>query len=94
MSVYVDRAMIPYRGMLMSHMIADTSAELHTMARRLGLKSEWYQNDGFFPHYDICAKKRSIAIGMGAIELSRREMALKMRELRRFGLGTEWKMVR
>lgn len=94
MSIYVDRAMIPYRGMLMSHMIADTPAELHVMARRLGLHREWYQDGSSFPHYDICARKRAICLGMGGIELSRREFVAKMREIREFGLGTEWKMCR
>lgn len=37
MSVYVDNACIPYRGMLLSHMIADAEDELHEMARALGI---------------------------------------------------------
>ena len=94
MPVYVDKAMIPYRGMLMSHMIADTPNELHAMASVLGLRREWYQNGSSFPHYDICSRKRSIAVRNGAIELSRREMGAKMREIRENGLGIEWKMVR
>lgn len=94
MPVYVDKAMIPYRGMLMSHMIADTPEELWNIARRLGLQDNWYQEDASFPHYDLCSRKRSIAIGMGAIELSRREFGMKMREIRTRGVGTEWKMCR
>lgn len=94
MPVYVDRAMIPYRGMLMSHMIADTPEELHRMAARLGLRREWYQNGASFPHYDVCSRKRSIAVNMGAIELSRREIGAKMREIRSNGLGTAWNIVR
>lgn len=94
MSVYVDRAMIPYRGMLMSHMIADTPDQLHWMATHLGLKPEWFQKDASFPHYDICARKRAIAVTSGAIELSRREFVAKMREIRALGIGNEWKMVR
>ena len=89
--VYVDNARHPYGRLLLSHMVADTPRELHEMAYRLGLKREWCHNGD---HYDICAKKRALAINMGAIELSTREIARKRREIRALGYGNEWKIMR
>ena len=57
MTVYVDdmykHALGRYGRMKMSHMIADTSEELHAMAARIGVEKRWYQGD----HYDIALSK-------------------------------------
>ncbi len=53
----------------MCHMIADTEAELHAMAYRLGIARRWFQGD----HYDICLSKRGLAVGFGAREITRRQ---------------------
>ena len=42
MAVYVDSANIPYRNMVMCHLIADTLPELHEMAFKIGMKREWF----------------------------------------------------
>lgn len=62
----------------MSHMIADTLDELEQMARDLGLKPEWRQRSrrGVI-HYDVCESKRKKAIGLGAVPVSSRELALR-----------------
>lgn len=73
MTVYVDRGRIPYRGMLMSHMLADTVDELHAMADRVGMKRKWFQDHGT-PHYDICQAKRALAIAAGAAVADRRKV--------------------
>ena len=77
MSVYVDdmykHPMGQFRRMKMSHMCADTEAELHDMARKIGLLPSWYQNE----HYDVCMQKREEAITLGAIPVTMRELALK-----------------
>ena len=57
--------------MKMSHMIADTEAELHAMAARIGLARRWYQGD----HYDVSMSLRAKAIAAGAVEISMREVA-------------------
>lgn len=82
MAVYVDRAMIPYRRMIMCHMIADTETELHAMADLIGVKRKWFQSQASFPHYDICKRKRELAIANGAVELNRKELVEVMRRLR------------
>lgn len=74
MTVYVDdmylRPMGRYRRMKMSHMVADTEAELHAMASRIGIAPKWFQGD----HYDICMTKRVAAIAAGAVPITMREL--------------------
>lgn len=66
MPVYVDDMMAPFRGMLMSHMVADTVDELQEFARKLGLNPKWFQ-DHRVPHYDVAKSTREKAIKLGAI---------------------------
>lgn len=77
MSVYVDRVMLSFGRMKMSHMVADTDSELHAMAVLIGLKRAWFQGISSTPHYDVSISKRALAIEHGAIELD----SLKMVEL-------------
>lgn len=82
MAVYVDdmcnSEMGRFGRMKMSHMIADTEEELHTMAEKIGVAFKWYQKD----HYDVCKSKRTRAIALGAIPLTMRELGAKMIEIR------------
>lgn len=66
MPVYVDSMRAPFGRMLMCHMIADTEAELHAMADRIGVARRWYQGD----HYDIAQSKRRLAVEAGAVEIT------------------------
>lgn len=81
-TVYVDKGRIPYGRMLMCHMVADTLDELHAMAQALGLKRRWFQEHPALPHYDICQSKRAQAIGLGAVEIGRKELVKRIREHR------------
>lgn len=67
MTVYVDEAKIPFRGMLMCHMVADSNEELHAMAQRLGLRRQWFQRGSVLEHYDVSLTKRRQAIELGAV---------------------------
>jgi hypothetical protein len=72
--VYVDDMRAKYRRMVMCHMIADTDAELHEMAARIGVRRRWHQ----YPpehdsHYDICLAMRRTAVAAGAIEITWRQ---------------------
>jgi hypothetical protein len=76
MTVYVDDMRAPFRHMVMCHMIADTSDELRTMARRIGLAEKWIQRENEpGEHFDVCLSKRAACIKAGAIPISYRELA-------------------
>lgn len=60
------------------HLVADTEAELHDLAARIGMKRSWFQG-GRIPHYDLTEARRAAAVLAGAKELSRREMGLWIR---------------
>lgn len=95
MPVYVDSARIPYtppggrelktgvppRVLLMSHMVATSLEELHRVADAIGMKRAWFQ-DHATPHYDVCWKKRGLALSEGAIEVTKAEMADLCRQWR------------
>jgi hypothetical protein len=55
-----------FRGMKMSHMIADTDAELHRFALMIGMPRERYQGD----HYDVPESMRDRAIAAGAVAIT------------------------
>lgn len=83
MAVYVDDAKIPYGRMIMCHMIADSEDELHKMADTIGINRRWHQYPGSYKsHYDISLSKRHIALENGAIEITRKYLALHIKEKR------------
>lgn len=78
MTVYVDDMRARFREHIMCHMIADTEAELHEMAERIGIARRWYQGD----HYDVTLERRALAVEYGAQEITWRQCSL-MTVLRR-----------
>lgn len=78
MSVYVDHAEHRFGRMKMCHMLADTVAELHEFAARIGLRREWFQPLSR-PHYDLSKTRRIAAIAAGAVELDRHELVAMMK---------------
>jgi hypothetical protein len=85
MTVFVDDMRAAYRGMTMCHMMADTLAELHAMAERIGVGRNWFQDSMSGPHYDIALDKRAAAVAAGAREVTLRQMAAMAWNLRRSG---------
>ncbi len=81
MAVYIDDmyryAIGEFKGMRMSHLIADSEAELHAVAARIGMKREWFQGD----HYDVPLTRRDMAIEAGAIPVSYRQAGAMRRRL-------------
>lgn len=79
MPVYVDNFYVTgvtYRGMKMSHMIADSTEELLKMVAAIGVNPKWIQHPGTCnEHFDICYSKRVEAIQAGAIEIEYRHYA-------------------
>ncbi len=76
MAVYVDNMRALYKGMRMSHMIADFDEELHQMANKIGVSRRWFQGPpDHDPHYDIAASKVSLAVSEGAMQINTRQLA-------------------
>lgn len=79
MTVYVDDANIPAsvqngnrtHTSQWCHLSADTEAELHDFAAKLGLKRAWFQHAGRPTfHYDLTAGKRAQAVAHGATQIT------------------------
>lgn len=52
------------------HLITDgENEELHKFAKKIGMKQEWFQKSTSGPHYDLTAKRRELAVQLGAIPL-------------------------
>jgi hypothetical protein len=69
--VYIDNMNAPYRGMLMCHMVADTTEELLNMVDKIGVNRKWLQDAGTYSeHFDICLSKKAKAIKLGAKEIT------------------------
>ncbi|NCT98712.1 MAG: DUF4031 domain-containing protein [Comamonadaceae bacterium] len=75
MSVYVDDMRAKFGRLVMCHMLADTDAELHAMADRIGVARRWWQSPEKTSgsHYDIALSKRALAVQSGAIEITWRQ---------------------
>lgn len=72
--VYVDNMQAPFQGMIMCHMLADTTPELLSMADTIGVARKWIQCAGTDrEHFDICLTKRRKAVAAGAQEITWRE---------------------
>lgn len=81
MAVYVDHMEAAYRGMIMCHMMADTTEELLAMADKIGVKRKWIQHQGsYMEHFDICLSKRAKAVAAGAKEIGWREAGNLLKE--------------
>ena len=85
MAVYVDDMFKfkigSYRGMKMSHMVADSREELLEMADKIGLNKKWIQNqDTWREHFDIGLTLRKKAVENGAIEVSMKEALLILKQ--------------
>lgn len=79
MTVYVDDAVVHWRGERWAHLMADTLDELHAFAARLGIPRRAFQNKTSGAHYDVTTGLREDAIGMGAIAISRHRDRARMR---------------
>ena len=81
MTVYVDDMRAQFGRMVMCHMIADASDELHAMARSIGVRRRWCQHEGTWKeHYDVCLSRRAMAVAAGAVEITWRDAGTMMRD--------------
>lgn len=81
MAVYIDDSRNKYRGMIMSHMMADSHSELIKIADEIGLNQKHIQYEGTQKeHFDICQQYKNHAIKLGAIEIPKIEFAKMISE--------------
>jgi hypothetical protein len=88
-TVYVDDYRMPARvgriSARWSHLTADTPDELHEFAARLGQRRSWFQDRCKRPcspagqpcphfHYDVVDAKRTLALRLGAVPITYRQM--------------------
>jgi hypothetical protein len=68
-----------------SHLVADSDAELHAFAARLGMRREWFQHKAHRPHqahYDLPERARHDALALGAVPVSWRQLGRMLRARR------------
>jgi len=83
MSVYIDDADLPFRRMIMCHMIADTTVELMVMVDKISVERRHLQRQGTcYEHFDICRSKKLLALAYGAREITTRELIGKIQQKR------------
>ncbi len=92
MAVYVDDELIPWRGKLWCHLVADTLSELHTFAHQLGLRQTWFQAKSVYPHYDVTVSVRDRALILGA-SLGDRQTIITCAKLLKHELRSEGRTV-
>lgn len=79
MAVYVDDAVIAWRGQRWAHLMADTLDELHAFAARLGLPRRAFQDKASGAHYDVTSEMRTHALALGAVAISRHRDRARVR---------------
>jgi uncharacterized protein DUF4031 len=79
MTVYVDDAVVHWRGRRWAHLMADTLDELHVFATRLGIPQRAFQDKTSGAHYDVTTELRDEAIRLGAVAISRHHDRARMR---------------
>ncbi|WP_084530736.1 DUF4031 domain-containing protein [Burkholderia sp. WSM2232] len=82
MAVYVDNARVTWRGRQWCHLVADSLDELHRFADSLGLKRGWFEAQASLPHYDVTVEVRDVALSRGAMQVDRRTLVLRGRQLK------------
>lgn len=64
-------------------------AALHEVARAIGMRTQWFQNKPYFPHYDLVPPRREAALKLGVREMApgnlRRQIAVDWR-------GRNWRV--
>jgi Protein of unknown function (DUF4031) len=74
--ILVDEARWSWRGRMWAHLVSDESyEELHLFAARLGVPRRSFQGD----HYDVPAEYRQLALDLGAVAVTSRELVSRLR---------------
>ena len=81
MAVYVDHPRWLWRELYWCHLGADSLLELHDFAALVGKPRRAFQCRRL-PHYDLTVVQRAVAIELGALAVSSRELVVVARRLR------------
>ncbi len=74
----------PYRGMIMCHMLADSTEELQQMAHDIGVSKVHIQKAGTpREHFDVCLTMKRKALRLGAQQITARQVVTLMQKKRR-----------
>lgn len=78
MAVYIDDAYIHAKvGRIVTkwcHLTADSTEELVSFARKIGMKPQWIQHAGTWKeHFDVTETRRFKAVEHGAVEIGYRD---------------------
>ena len=74
-TILVDPASWPGRGMLWCHLVSDVSlGELHAFAERVGIPRRGFDRD----HYDVPEERRVDVIAAGAMPVTSRELVRRL----------------
>ncbi len=79
--ILIDSAVYWFGGRRWCHMVSDLSLdELHVFAQRMGLPPKAFQDHPLrnHPHYDIPEEARALAVTLGAVEVTGRELVTRM----------------
>ncbi len=82
MSVYVDEIRT-YPSGESCHLFADSDAELHEFAQRIGLRRSWVDyHSGMVNilHYDLRPNVRALAVQYGAVEVMAKDYISRKRK--------------
>jgi len=74
--IYVDDVEIPFRNMIMSHLMPGPGTSIHeliTFGKKIGLRRYCVQLNSDVPHFDVSKSMKARAIKNGAIAISTRE---------------------
>lgn len=75
MAILIDNAHWPRYGRMWCHLVSDTSLdELHAFAREMEIPERGFGGD----HYDLPEEYRERAIELGALEVSSREIVMRL----------------
>ena len=82
-SVSYQRGFAGRRTRVWARMIAESRAELRSMAQKVGLRDEFFENDHLVPWYRLVPRHIEKALALGAEQLNEGEFRRRRDELRR-----------
>lgn len=84
--VFVDNMYRRWGRGIWCHLWSPDERMLHGMAKRIGLRREWFQDKrADFKHYDVTKERRARAVAAGAIEITMQDMVRLKNWYKKYG---------